>query len=60
MNWVNLLFTLLSNPAMAALIKDIEASFKQKTAGQGIAPGASHDAAMKEAVEEVVTRRIKK
>ncbi len=59
MNWINLLVQLLSNPAMAALIKDIEALFQQKTAGQGLAPGASHDTAMREAVEQVVARRMK-
>lgn len=59
MNWVNLLFTLLSNPAMAALIKDIEASFKQKTAGQGMT-AIDHDVAMKQAVNEVVARSVKK
>ncbi len=68
MNWVTLLFQLLSNPAMAALIKEIEAQFQQKTAGQGLASGASHDAAMRQvhdaamrqAVEQVVARRITK
>jgi hypothetical protein len=60
MNWVTLIFQLLSNPAMAALLKDIEALFQQKTAGQGLAPGASHDAALKEAVDEVVAKRIRK
>jgi len=60
MNWVTLLFSLLSNPAMAALLKDIEALFQQKTSAsvQGIAP-IDHKVAMKQAVDEVVAKRIK-
>lgn len=58
MNWVTLLFNLLSNPAMAALIKDIEALFQQKTSAQGAAP-VDHAAAMKAAVNEAVAKRVK-
>lgn len=58
MNWITLLFSLLTNPAMAALLKDIEALFQQKTSAQGVAP-IDHKVAMKQAVDEVVAKRIK-
>jgi hypothetical protein len=58
MNWVTLLFSLLSNPAMAALLKDIEALFQQKTSAQGMA-AIDHKVAMKQAVDEVVSKRIR-
>jgi hypothetical protein len=61
MNWINTLVALLSNPAIQALIKQIEAQFAQKTAPApkgAAADVVDHKAAMKQAVDEVVAKHV--
>ncbi len=62
MPWINILVGLLSNPAIQAMIKQIEAQFAHKTApkGAGMAMDeVDHKAAMQQAVDEVVAEHVR-
>ncbi len=63
--WINIVIALFSNPAIQALIKEIEALFAQKTAATAKSPGMAsasapdHKAALKQAVDEVVAKHVR-
>jgi hypothetical protein len=62
MPWINILVGLLSNPAIQALIKQIEAQFAQKTAAKVAGMAADvvdPKVAMQQAVDEVVAKHVK-
>lgn len=60
MNWFNIVIALFSNPAIQALIKQIEAQFSQKTSAQGMAMDqAEHAVTMKQVVDEVVAKHMR-
>jgi hypothetical protein len=63
-SWINIVIQLFSNPAIQALIKQIETLFQQKTAAkattpQGAMAAADHSAALKQAVDEVVAKHVR-
>jgi hypothetical protein len=64
MNWLNIVIQLFSNPAIQELIREIEALFAQKTStpahGMMSAMPVNHDAALKQAVDEVVAKHVRK
>ncbi len=56
MNWLNVVLALFSNPAIQALIKELEGLFAHPAAGVA-AP--SHTTNVKQAVDAIVAKHLK-
>ena len=66
MNWLAIV-QLFNNPAIQALLAEIETLFQKKTSAQGMAPQGfaamgtpDHHVALKQAVDEAVAKYVKK
>ena len=57
MNWLNIVLALFSNPAIQALIKELESLFQQKATPQHAA--ASPAISTKQAVDAIVAKHLK-
>ena len=55
MNWLNVVLALFSNPAIQALIKEIEALFAHPAAGAAHSPTVN----VKQAVDAIVAKHFK-
>ncbi len=58
MNWLNIVLALFSNPAIQALIKELESLFQQKAATPQHA-AASPAISTKQAVDAIVAKHLK-